>query len=381
MTIEIGRGRPSHTPLKKAVSDCVKNTEILQLLEKEFHVLVGLGDDEEKNEDLMEVVDGRKCLAEEKDELTKKIRQFSLENDLVNKEKYTSRRKKLDAELREWPPLGYTVDGWKLEASDSDKDIDRGRPTLELEVKLVRAEHALRDSRIMAESLLKKDNLSIDLLDGMIEIEMSKEIKPGRPKSDELGRLDKKLLDAKRKITYIESGEAKKEREDKAVYSKKGALKGRTPKPLDEFLLDYQDDENSIKKRIKSLESKLDANGKLNRELKVLRDQKRKLKKSLNENNLMTDKELKENPKMAIVIERENILIAQIQAEDGSLVTERPLVSKTDNKAATKIAKSKKIELSKNNAEMDVEAEQIDDQEQNLLRQLEELRSKRAMNG
>lgn len=382
MTKVTGRGRPSHTPLKKAVSDCVKNTETLASLEKEFHVLVGLGTDEERNEELMEVVDARKCLAEEKDELTKKIRQFTVDGDLENKVKYTNRRQDLDLELREHAPLGCTFDEWEEETEASDKEMDRGRPTLELEVKLVRVERALRNSKALAESLLEKDNKSIELLDEMIKAEMSKEIKPGRPKSNELGRLDKKLADTQRKIKFVKSGAAEKERKDKAVYSETGALRGRTPRPLDELLLEHQHEEKSIKSRIKLIEGKLDEKGKLNRELKVLRDKKRKLKKSLTSKKPMTDKQLAENPKMAEVIARECTLIELIVGKDGSLITEKPLVSKDVSKVANKIAKAKKIELSNKSAEIDEESEKMDEQERNLLRQLEEIRNKKhAMAG
>jgi hypothetical protein len=335
MNTKTGRGRPVHSQLQKAVSECVKNTESLEVIEKEFKMMVGLGDDKELNEDLNDVVSSRKAMAEEKDELTKKIRMFSEKNDKANKLKYENRRKELDKELRKMPPLGLTFDQWTEEDAES-AEMDRGRPSLEIEVKLVRAERALRESTALATDLLKSEGRELSELPVLIEQEMNKEIKPGRPKSNELGRLDKKLFDTQKKIDFIESGEAAKQRKEKASYSKIGALKGRKPTPLDELLLDYKSEYESIKNRIDLLESKLDDNGKLNRQLKVLRDQKRSLKKTLAQREGISGKKLLAHPEMKVVLAHENLLIDKIKSSDGSLVTKRPLVKAGKNKTAKK---------------------------------------------
>lgn len=380
MTTKTGRGRPTHSPLKKAVSECVKNRESLDAVEKEFQAMVGLGNDKDLNEDLNEVVDSRKALAEEKDELTKKIRAFSAKNDHQNKIKYENRRKELDLDLRKMPPLGFTFEQWKDEDVES-AEMDRGRPSLEIEVKLVRAERALRESRAIAVKLLQKEGKNPEDLDSMIKIEMSKEIKPGRPKSDELGKLDKKLSDTQKKIDFIESGEAEKERKEKASYSKTGALKGRTPTPLDELLLDCKSELESIQNRIELLESKLDDNGKLNRQLKVLRDQKRALKKKLSQDLSLTGKKLLSNPEMKVILAHENLLMDKIKSADGSLVTKRPLVKTGENKTADKIAQSKKSELNKKDAEDKDLSEKLSEEDSILERLAKATQERRVVNG
>ena len=430
MTNVAGKGRPSHTPLKKAVSECVKHTEDHQLLEKEFDILTGLSQEEkgsERYEELEDVINQRKCLAEEKDDLTRLIRQYSAENDQENKEKYFNRRQKVDLELRELPPLGYTEDEWEEEASEEDKEQERGRPTLELEVKLVRVERSLRDARIKAGNLIKeelqekeniaakeraaeifasqevdedsekellteeqiynkervivKDKDAYAHLDSLIKVELDKEIKPGRPKSDELAKLDKRLVDTRRKIEHIESGEAQKERDAKVNLSEKGNKRGRTPTPFDELLMNLKNEEVSIIERIELLESKLDRKGKWNRQLKLVRDQKRALKKQLLSEG-MTNAEMLKNKEMKSILKQEDSLLKKLNKSKGNKATKRPKVTADkSNKTAQKIAKSKRDELSKERAEDSKTAQDLEDEKAMLLKRIAEIDAQSVVNG
>lgn len=380
MVKKAGKGRPSYSPLEKAVSECVKNTEAFNEIKLEFDALLNLGEDEKRNEQLRDNANERLELAEEKDYLTKKIRELSSKGDIAGKEKYEGIRKERDKELREMAPLGLTKKEWNAQ-KEKDLDMERGRPSLEIEVKFIRAEKALNESKHKALQILAKEEKESKDLELMINERLNKDIKPGRPKSDDLGRLDKQLIDVKRKIEYIESGEAQKDREKKATFSEKGALKGRTPTPLDELLLRYQNESESISERIAKLESKLDEKGKLNRELKLLRDQKRAVKKLITQNENLTTKEILSHPQMAEIIAREQDLVSVISGKKGSLVTSKPIIDKEKiNEKANKIAKAKDQELKSENHKMETKKQELS-QEDDILRMLEEASEKLAING
>lgn len=374
------RGRPSYSPLEKAISECVKNTEAFNKIQLQFRAMVNFGDDPERNEELEDVVDARKSLAEQKDELTKKIREFSAKGDDDKKEHYEEERKIVDKKLRMMPPLGLTFDEWEDEEPE-DEDMDRGRPSLEIEIKLVRAERAMNQSKALALKLMKKEGQDPKNLDALIEDQLNKDVKPGRPKSNELGKLDKRLIDVKRKIAEIESGEAEAKRKENAVYSDNGVLKGRKPKPLDELLLEYQNEAEGIVERIELLESKLDKQGKLERKLKLVRDKKRVLKKQLKEEGL-TSKKILSNKEMKEIIQSEKSLTLMIKGEDGSLVTEKPLVDKKPKgKKAQSVAKAKKQELQGKNAEIDEQSESNSESSDILARINQARKGNLAVNG
>lgn len=374
------RGRPSYSPLEKAISECVKNTEAFNKIQLQFRAMVNFGDDPERNEELEDVVDARKSLAEQKDELTKKIREFSAKGDDDKKEHYEEERKIVDKKLHMMPPLGLTFDEWEDEEPE-DEDMDRGRPSLEIEIKLVRAERAMNQSKALALKLMKKEGQDPKNLDALIEDQLNKDVKPGRPKSNELGKLDKRLIDVKRKIAEIESGEAEAKRKEKEVYSDNGVLKGRKPKPLDELLLEYQNEAEGIVERIELLESKLDKQGKLERKLKLVRDKKRVIKKKLKEEGL-TPKKMLSNKEMKEIIQSEKSLTLMIKGEDGSLVTEKPLVDKKPkSKKSQSVAKAKKDELQGKNAEIDEQAESNSESSDILARINQARKGNLAVNG
>lgn len=375
-----GRGRPGFTPLQKAVSTYVKSLEEFNNIDMELAALIGVTEKDEgteRYEDIMEVVDARKCLAEEKDDIISKIRDANKEGNTDLAEKFTARRKSIEADLRDMPQLGFTEAEWESVKEDFEFEQDRGRPSLEIEVRHVRAFKALQESKKMAIEELKKEGKPESTLDTLSKEELNKETKPGRPKNDILGKLDRKAADLIKEIEYIESGEEEKKRAESLNLSDGGTPLGRKHIPIDQLLTNRKASLESVNMQIKDFESKLDEKGILNRSLKHIRDEKRTLKKSLSVEG-QTPAEMKNNPKMMDVIAREKAIVDNIKKIDGKSVSRRPaVVAKKDNVQASKVAKAKKQELAKKEAELEASFDDLDSEEQELLNRLEAIKMKR----
>lgn len=383
-TKQTSKGRPSYTPLQKAVSALVKATDNFNILNAEFEALIGVTADDEGTEryaDIMEVVDARKSLAEEKDSLTQIIRQMNKENNTAKAEQLEARRKEVEEELRQYPPLGFTFEEFEQDGEAQVVELDRGRPAMEIEVRMVRAERELQEARRQAIALAAEEDMDESDIDAMVEAELNKDVKPGRPKNDQIGRLDKRVLDLTRKIEYIESGEAEQDRIAKQNISEKGSLRGRKPEPLNEILTKLKRELADVKERIVILEGKLDAKGQLERKLKIIRDSKRQLKKDLlDANPNLSAYQLAQIPEMVEILTQEEAIMEQINAAGGNVVTKKPVVreDKTNQKAQV-IAQSKKNEFNAQQNEDALLKEELDEEEARLQAQMEELRKKRQM--
>lgn len=297
MVAKQGKGRPVSTPVETAKRMTVKAACDLIGVQREFEDLLCLtpedkGSDREKEvrsiasqrlnvaSRIVEVMDAKKVVGMElKRSVNKPIVTMRLEEQLDGMK---TQEAELYNQLWEIPELGATQQEW-----DEDYDADMkvrplGRPGLTIEMKVVRAQNAssAAESDLRKEERRAKVKSPFDVSEAAEKkLAKKKESKamPGKPKLDELGRLDKKLQLIEKNILRVKS-----EEEGNNVYSEKGNLLGRKRKPMREKLKALNAEKAQVKSLIKTAEAVLSPAAALRRKVKVLRDKARRDKLASN---------------------------------------------------------------------------------------------------
>lgn len=210
------------------------------------------------------------------------------EADCVDRESKAQAKRAADelrAELEALPDLGLTLAEWSL-LSDQDLNARRsvGRPPIPFEVKYLRAKSDFESSYHEYETLsfamgcptCSMDSHYVHPLPGgdMARVYNEYMKNMGKRGLDELGLIDSRIRDIDEKIEHIESGEAQREREQKEIERvRKGNKKsGRPPRDLDVVLREHREKREKLVDRLNRLESKLSPIGKIERAIKLKKD-------------------------------------------------------------------------------------------------------------
>jgi len=185
--------------------------------------------------------------------------------------KMTEVNKNLRASLSKEPPLGMSNHEWGILSAD-DKYKDVGRPKLSLESKLA----SFTQETIKAVSNLniieKEEGEEISTIDSLSEVKPKITTgKVGRPELDVIGKLDKKLHITERRIRDLYVDNVKR----KAAKNYAVKTSGRKPIAFEVKLQKLQKERVTLVSEIKSLESHLDSEGLIARELKLMKDERR----------------------------------------------------------------------------------------------------------
>jgi len=289
MTKEDLRGRPALSPLEKAKRLAIKSVKLCNEVENEYNSMISLSDEERKTAHGKQVLN----VAESRMDMAHKLLLILNKIDAVSASTRESsvlmslreQRQILNEQIYQLPPLSCTYNEWEALSSE-EKKMELGRPRMPLEVNLIRA-RINADNAIYALNKLEKEaGLEITNVKTLVKNESTTESsintdetagkEPGRPRLDRLGLLDKELKIIKSKIEYIKSGQAAIDQEIKLQNVKKsssGKPLGRPFESLDDKLNGFLEEERNIVRQISIFTSKLTNEDKINRQLKLVRDE------------------------------------------------------------------------------------------------------------
>lgn len=309
-----GKGRPVSSPLEVAQRKAVKGAVDLLKIQQEFEEVLKDGgglDDPKSEREVRSVGQDRLNVAESIVKVIeqKKVKQNELAEIKLNGETKSVKRvqsamntlkkqeKELYDRLYDMPMLGTTQEEWDQDYGEDFKIRPLGRPGLTVEIRLVRA---LQDAKSLEKELreLEKQGGVSEPFDisaaAEVKINKSDGVKrsPGKPKLDELGRLDKRLLAIEKKMQQVKLGE---DVSGGHSFNDNGSLLGRKRKPVTVKLQELEADRELALKEIKEEESKLSPLGKKKRQIKLIRDDARRDK--IAANNAISKKEQAEKLK------------------------------------------------------------------------------------
>jgi len=270
------RGRPKSSPLEKSRREALKAKRHLEDADSEFFERLALDDESgaERSEEVRQIADLRMKKAAAVNEARKLVSQARADEKSrapgasARLKAAKAKEKKAYTEFRALPDLGFTQSEWD---NPDMRKRELGRPQLDVEIKRVRAQEALKEA--MAALKAEEKNAGekhIPLAKLADPVKSSRGKGLGRPKLDRLGMLDRKLGYLEKKIEQIE---LETDHQDAANASGKG----RKPKTKKAKLVEARKEAKDIKKMILAEEEKLDPIGRLNRTLKKLRDERRRM--------------------------------------------------------------------------------------------------------
>lgn len=277
------RGRPTSTPLEKARREALKARRLLEKANSEFNERMASddGSDPARSNEIRQMADLRMKLAAGVNDARKLVSQARA--DKAKKSPGAAARlsaakaneKKAYEAFRELPDLGFTQEEW------DDPEVRKrelGRPQLDVEIKRVRAQEDLKEAmeKVKAEEVAAGEK-HVPLAKLVDPVKSSKGKGLGRPKLDKLGRLDRRLVTLEKKIEQIES-------EPEIQESAFSSGKGRRPKTKRAKLIEARTEAKEIKEMISAEEQKLDPVGRINRTLKKLRDERRRMTLAIRDN-------------------------------------------------------------------------------------------------
>ncbi|MDU8351294.1 hypothetical protein RYA05_05195 [Pseudomonas syringae pv. actinidiae] len=204
------------------------------------------------------------------------------------------RKKDLLAQLNELPDLGVTMAEWAaLDPELKTKGV--GRPAVSLEQRIIRATNGFQASMELIKEI--SGEVNIDEIIAMAQDSKVVEKKDGRPKHDMIGVMDAKLKTVRSKIEYITSGDAQRhidERIKNSIYSESGKRLGRSFEDPNVKLARLREEESNILALIEKQESRLQGVEKIQRMLKLRRDERTSLQRAIDATSNAEEKALLE---------------------------------------------------------------------------------------
>lgn len=281
------RGRTPLTELQKAQNEAVRT-----FLEHKSEVEVIC--------DLLQIKDFTNCIPRDKDVLKvynnrlviarqlvavldeKKELKANADPELAERiEALKVQEAQLYTDIYKLPELGATEKEWEEDFAPEDKVRGLGRPGLLPEMKMIRAENAMQEAQTHLHALEKwEDAQAFNVVAAATE-KLARSIvirQPGKPKLDELGKLDHELTSAQRRREVI----LNKKNAKATILSRNGVPMGRKATSPQVKLKTINSEIKDIKASIAAEEAKLDEIGLLKRKVKKIRDQARRLKLTAN---------------------------------------------------------------------------------------------------
>lgn len=310
-------GRPKLPLLEKLRRDALAALRRLEEVDSQFNERVGAADDDKaRAKKLLKVAELRMAKAAEVNKAREKVRQARADvaagtpGSKARLDAIKAKEEALTRQLREMPELGFTQEEWNDPEIRAMIPKETGRPQLEIEVRRVRAQAEL-DQAI--EALRAEEKAAgvphVDLATLKDPVKESAGQKIGRPKLDALGLLDRRYVAMQKKIERL-----KEEAANGVV-----PVRGKTPAAK---VREAMQELAMIQQEIEQAESKLDAVGRLQREVKRMRDERRRCKLVMNERPDDCEAERQRRAYLRVEIDRKLAQITQLGGVD--LEPEKP---------------------------------------------------------
>lgn len=234
------------------------------------------------------------------------------------------RKKDLLAQLNELPDLGVTTAEWaNLDPDFKAKGV--GRPAVSLEQRIIRATNGFQASMALIKEL--SGEVNIDEIIAMAKDSKVVEKKDGRPKHDILGVMDAKLKAVRAKIEYITSGEAQRhidERIKNSLYSESGKRLGRSFEDPNVKLARLREEESNILALIEKQESRLEGVEKIQRMLKLRRDERNALQRAIDASSDNEEKALLSKEYDTVIAAIRDLEVKVRELKDPNSAKSRP---------------------------------------------------------
>lgn len=299
----IKKGRPASTPFQTAKREAIKAARDMLLVEQELQDSLCLEDaDEARITEVKSIARDRLTVAarlvkvlDTKIEVSHELKNAKRQEDQRALTRKVSTLRTQEGQLYKqlWtlPELGATQDEWDNDYDESMKKRPLGRPGLTVEVRVVRArlraEETEREFRKLEVDSGSRPPLDITEEAKRKLVSKGRKTSPGKPRLDELGKLDKRLQLIDRKIEAIE---AEKDVKAQVKKSSNGVSLGRKRKSKDEKIAPLRADRAVVVGMIEQAEKILSDSAKAKRMVKSLRDQARRIKLKANEESDQTAK-------------------------------------------------------------------------------------------
>lgn len=268
-------GRPKATPLERARREALKAKRLLDKADSEFRELLqpDPNDPPGQHEARLANANQRMRLAERLNDAQKAVAEARA--DLANGVPGAGARLRAarTEERRHWmafralPPLGGAEGEAPLRR--------RGRPQLDVEIKRVRAREAL-DAALAEvrrqERAAGEKHIPLDQLPALRSVSNGRG--PGRPKLDRLGLLDRQLSRLEKQIAAVRRAARQTDADAASRAPQRGVGRAASPEAR---LRELREMALVVRERIAAAEARLDAPGRIRRELKKLRDERRRM--------------------------------------------------------------------------------------------------------
>lgn len=272
-------------PFKQKSREAARAILANRELEDQYSALLGLPEDasqfDEREQEVHMVSDMRIKAAERYADVQLEIE--SLEKGDPQLKELKKSRRSINAEINEMPPAGSTFSEWEA-LSEEERSAGPGRPPVPIEIKLVRSridrDEAMADLRKVEKDEGREKSSEKQILEYYEEATKN----TGRTPIDPLGALDREIRKIQSELALIEDGTAEKEYKKKvksAMVSDQGKRYGRppeTPKAKKKRLTARLE---SLQKRVKAMEDTLSPVERMERELKLHRDELFYLRKAI----------------------------------------------------------------------------------------------------
>lgn len=291
-------GRPQEDEMILAKRAVVRARNQLEEYEREMEAALGLAPDEEdtpRGRGVRRVADDRMERAVELERAKSRVREARQEMKQLERQavKSTGQMEALKRALEEakegerraqdrfneLPALGTTYEEWE-EMSEEERKGLPGRPPLPVEVKIHRAENELEAALAELNRIESERGLAMSEAEDIDDAE-ARSASSGRPRLDTLGMLDRQVKQLEQRRREIEA-----EPETKPKLSKNNRPIGRRPKSKAEKLAEVDADLEHTRKLIAQAEAELDERGRVERNLKLLRDEARDLRREIRDDQL-----------------------------------------------------------------------------------------------
>lgn len=364
----LSQGRPKSTPLEAATRKAVAAKKELMDTEASFEESLSLSKLDAKSargkeirrlankrlkvaKELTEVLDAKKPVRKALKDAKKGAATTRLENKY---EALKDKESELYRELALLPELGVTQHEWDNDYSEEEKKRQLGRPTLTIEIELIRARKNQKETQEKLRALETKNKVDkpVNLRTAALKLSetVAKGRLPGKPRLDELGLLDQQLRNVTRKISMVKN---KEDIKGVTVLSHYGKEMGRKRKPISAKLKPLMTEKVAIEAAIKKKEGSLSASGKLRRQVKKLRDEARQLKLKANtetvraaQNRILKQYESKRLKASKLEAEADSLEVADTtKKRKHAVVKNNTMVSVKANKILTR-AKEQELHAS-----------------------------------
>jgi hypothetical protein len=192
-------------------------------------------------------------------------------------------RREISQEINAMPASGSTYEEWE-ELSEDERSTGIGRPPLPIELSLLRARMNREEKMIELRSVEKEVGRPQFSEDQIVEKYRNATENTGRRPINLLGALDRDIRILSVEIEFLKTDDAEVDYQEKvtsAKHSKKGKRYGRPPEPVNEKLERLSLKKAKISEKRAKIELSLGPVEKMERQIKVKRDDIFSLRKNL----------------------------------------------------------------------------------------------------